>query len=327
MKSRMKLPTMIAFLLFFAPSALSISWRHWNPFQAQNHAASSLNDQKDTRSPNSRGRTGSHERSSKDDPAMPFDIDMRLISDDSSLSHEIWVKDISEPHSRSSLTRSGARVACWPSTGGIWIKDVGLVDMEFLGLSPFEDTPRQFNKTAEDKFCTALKMVGADFWNLPLRSEAKIDGACDTLETCFDPDIKNPYLLAWPEDQMVACYIPIALAEKKDNELLGGWLHSLTMAERCDAITYLGGKRCKCKAHCPDLKNMDWSFRDPGPGGCADPGFGEEGPDYPGFNPAPTREIIDWAEAYWAEAYCARNGWARMVQWSGNQVAGLRVWR
>ena len=39
--------------------------------------------------------------------------------------------------------------------------------------------------------------------------------ACDTLEKCFEPDIRRDYLIAWPENEMVACYVPIARAEKK----------------------------------------------------------------------------------------------------------------
>ncbi|KAH8707179.1 hypothetical protein GQ44DRAFT_557501, partial [Phaeosphaeriaceae sp. PMI808] len=58
-----------------------------------------------------------------------------------------------EPSARSAVVEHGARVACWPSSGGIWIRHANLVDMSFLGVDRWLDTPRQFNQTAEDEFC------------------------------------------------------------------------------------------------------------------------------------------------------------------------------
>ncbi|OAL46674.1 hypothetical protein IQ07DRAFT_477131, partial [Pyrenochaeta sp. DS3sAY3a] len=58
-----------------------------------------------------------------------------------------------EPTARSVVSIQKARVACWPSSGGIWIKHADLVDLDFLRLDRFVDTPRQFNQTAEDEFC------------------------------------------------------------------------------------------------------------------------------------------------------------------------------
>jgi hypothetical protein len=44
----------------------------------------------------------------------------------------------------------------------------------------------------------------------------------------------------------------------------------MDMDERCNAIVDLGGKWCRCKAECPDLKILDWGSRHR-PHGCDDP--------------------------------------------------------
>ncbi len=72
--------------------------------------------------------------------------------------------NMSQPTARSRIVKFGANVACWPSQGGFWLKKVGLVDMNFLGVYRFSDTPRQFNQTAEDEFCLKLRMLEADWW-------------------------------------------------------------------------------------------------------------------------------------------------------------------
>ncbi|OAK98907.1 hypothetical protein IQ06DRAFT_202571, partial [Phaeosphaeriaceae sp. SRC1lsM3a] len=59
----------------------------------------------------------------------------------------------SEPIQCSDIFKGGARAAWWPSTGGVWVKNLDLVEMEFLGLNRLGHTSRQFNQTAEDEFC------------------------------------------------------------------------------------------------------------------------------------------------------------------------------
>ncbi|KAH7377890.1 hypothetical protein BKA66DRAFT_380271, partial [Pyrenochaeta sp. MPI-SDFR-AT-0127] len=58
-----------------------------------------------------------------------------------------------EPTARSTISKHKARVACWPESGGIWIKHADLIELDFLGLDRFADTPLQFNQTAEGEFC------------------------------------------------------------------------------------------------------------------------------------------------------------------------------
>lgn len=214
-----------------------------------------------------------------------------------------------EPTARSTPLKRGARVACWPSSGGIWIKHADLVEMEFLSLNRLKSTPRQYNQTAEDEFCTKLKMVGAEWWQLPpdfgLRGHlGKRQYACETLESCFTPDVENRFLLAWPETRLTACYVTIELAQERGGETLGGYWNAIDMEERCAVIRGLGGRECRCKAECSDLGSLDWSFRDPGDSGCDAPqiiaGLGV----MDGLDPAPIRGTLRWVKEF-----CERNGW------------------
>jgi hypothetical protein len=181
-----------------------------------------------------------------------------------------------EPKVRSSVVKHGARVSCWPQAGGIWIKNADLVDLNFLGISRMDDTPRQFNQTAENEFCEQLRAIGAEWWTLPppfyeREHLGREQFACDTLETCFKPDVQFHHLIAWAETEQAACYIPMAHVEHKGQSALNWFHNSMDMDERCGAIMRLGGKWCRCKDECPDLKDLDWGSRDRGSDGCDDP--------------------------------------------------------
>jgi hypothetical protein len=115
------------------------------------------------------------------------------------LTYKDWFSGPPEPTTRSTPTPHGAKVACCPSSGGIWIKHVNLLDMHFLDLNRFSKTPRQSDQRAEDAFCGRLAMLDADWRSLPPRPETKkLYGLCRTLELCFTPSVTTPYLVAYP---------------------------------------------------------------------------------------------------------------------------------
>lgn len=109
------------------------------------------------------------------------------------------------------------------------------------------DTPRQFNQTAEDRFRTQLRAVRAEWWELPPPFEDRKDlGSeqfqCDTLETCFKSKVQFPYLIAWPEYEQAACYIPITKAQLKGQAALNIHHNAVDMDERCAAIIGLSSR-------------------------------------------------------------------------------------
>ena len=272
---------LFGFLLLLAPLALSFSWDIWTLFRTDTHL---LRDP----IPKHITKRLSHQAASDPHQDVLLDNTAWFDTDGTPYFYSAWRAkpgSISpEPTLRSELVRHGARVACWPSSGGVWIKHADLVDLNFLKLSRLEDTPRQFNQTAEDEFCTTLKLTGAEWWQLPASFEkrqhlGKDQFRCDTLEECFEPDIKNHYHIAWPESVKVACYVPISRAEEKGEVFLNRYYNTMDMEERCGIIRSIGGKWCRCKTECPDLEELDWSFRDPGPYGCEDRPLVIEHPD------------------------------------------------
>jgi hypothetical protein len=74
----------------------------------------------------------------------------------------------SEPSKRSSLLEHRSRVACWPSTGGVWIKHALRPDLDFLGIPYNEDVDRlwPYNSMLEDEFCYKMRLVGSSFYTL-----------------------------------------------------------------------------------------------------------------------------------------------------------------
>ncbi|KAF2869095.1 hypothetical protein BDV95DRAFT_578360 [Massariosphaeria phaeospora] len=211
-----------------------------------------------------------------------------------------------EPSARSTLTRHGARVACWPSTGGVWIKHADVVDLDFLGLNRLRDVPRHLNNpTAEDAFCKKLTLNGAEWWKLPPDFESRNalgadKFACRTLEECFAPDITNPYLIAWPEALLSTCYISKKQAEAAGGDALGGYHNALDMEERCEIIRRLGGRECYCRKYCAELQFLDWGRRDPDDENCGEMFELRDIEDGYLPDPFPRRELINWARKFCA---------------------------
>lgn len=311
MKNHIKLRSLIlCVVLPFTPLSVALFWDSWLLLRSQ------ASDQAQTRTSASDVPRISHQAASDPQQDILSDNTAWYDTDGTPLFYSAWrVKPgrfTPEPTARSTPLKHGARVACWPSSGGIWIKHADVVDLEFLGLDRFDSTPRQFNQTAEDEFCSTLKMVGAEWWQLPPDFKrrghlGKEQYGCETLESCFTPDVRNEFLLAWPETFMTVCYVPIALVEERGDESLGGYRNALTMEERCRVIMRLGGEVCRCKAECPELEYLDWSFRDPGEFGCDTPPIVVDLDVVERFDPPLTQEVFAWARDF-----CKRNGWKKL---------------
>jgi hypothetical protein len=133
--------------------------------------------------------------------------------------------------------RSGGRVACWPSSGGVWVKNASPVELEWLGLPRFNSVERQVEQKAgeEDVFCAKLQLLGeAKFWKIPLTDDApyKWDPGyvCEQLEDCYMPDLSERWIAGLPE------HGGIWILDLNEREypvgMLGLW-NAFTMEERC----------------------------------------------------------------------------------------------
>lgn len=162
----------------------------------------------------------------------------------------------------------------------MWIKEADIVEMQWLELDRFHDTPRAWpaDGAEEDAFCATLKMLGADFYSLPpdfsqrAHLPPRKQFACETLETCLTPDKKSDFVFAWPEPEAIqvspwqtvrgareVCYIRKEDVERAEG---GGWYNAVDMQERCGVIEKLGGRVCSCGYGCEALVGTDWDGPD-----------------------------------------------------------------
>jgi hypothetical protein len=97
--------------------------------------------------------------------------------------------------------------------------------------------------------------------------------SCTGMEHCaFIPN--NPsYNLkeTGTQKEEAACYVSTESAVQYGKAALNMYHNAIGMDERCGAIMSLGGRWCRCKAECLDLKGLPWGSRGRGPHGCHDP--------------------------------------------------------
>lgn len=159
----------------------------------------------------------------------------------------------------------------------MWVKRCDLVELDYLGLDRGSNTPRQFEQDVEEEFCLKLKALGGEWWSLPPRFEERREFgwenyayeqfSCDTLEECFEPEVRAGYFVAWPEEEVV-CYVLKREANRRGRgEWIGYW-NAGDMDERCRVVLEMGGKWCRGKGRCLELMRLEWGASDPGPLGC-----------------------------------------------------------
>lgn len=145
------------------------------------------------------------------------------------------------------------QVACWPSTGGVWIKALSPLEMQHLNLDRFADAERSADHVEEDAFCIKLQQLGASWWELPPQWPWPTSW-CGSIDACVQPVIKGSVEIAYPENGGVCVLrIPDEWENHGDFLLWNALRKALTMAERCQVILRLGGKRCDDLEECEDL--------------------------------------------------------------------------
>jgi len=65
---------------------------------------------------------------------------------------------------RTSFGRLGCTAYGYPSSGGILIKVVDVIDMQFLQLDRFSAAQRSSNLVQEDELCARMRKIGAISW-------------------------------------------------------------------------------------------------------------------------------------------------------------------
>jgi hypothetical protein len=176
--------------------------------------------------------------------------------------------NINSPNSRCSLPTTRYNIqtgitACYPSSGGIWIADLGPVELQYLGINRFDSTERSSNKAEEDHFCHELRKFGGSWYNPKSPDDLWVGGECSDLDE-FEPVFSINRRVAFPEQGGVWV---LGRDENTGNFPLGmaGVRNSLTMEERSMALERLGAVYCDDVAEChlvDDLKQEPCDLAD-----------------------------------------------------------------
>lgn len=141
----------------------------------------------------------------------------------------------SQPEStyRSELSDTAAIVRCWPSTGGLLLREhVTGFELDFLDLDRFDNVPRPspYNATLEDGFCERLERLRATHY----------EDESDYFASMLHRTRRYRALLAWPEDEAGGVWV-LVLGSKEWRGT--ACVHNArTMEERGEMIRRLGGR-------------------------------------------------------------------------------------
>jgi hypothetical protein len=172
------------------------------------------------------------------------------------------------PTARSTILPNGARVACWPSTGGMWIKHAPQIELDFLYLSRTNDTAKPIPKmmgyqypippdidreamdeyaawhpgpiSDEDLFCEKMRMVGADFWTLPPVQDLK----GTPIEYFLVPKYRNELGFHWNSWSSTTYVVNLTEAAEKFGPDLKGYNNATSIFGRWGPVNELGGSNC-----------------------------------------------------------------------------------
>ncbi|KAI0098548.1 hypothetical protein GGR51DRAFT_538162 [Nemania sp. FL0031] len=153
-----------------------------------------------------------------------------------------------EPLKRYSLHYG--KVACWQD-GGVWIKELTPVEMSFLAIDRFQDTPRALEQADEDAFCARLRMHGASFWTLPPQWPEHVIW-CEAVDDCVEPTKKVSLEVGFPASGGMWMLDTSQGWDGLYPRSLG-LRNALTMDERCEVIRDLGGRFCEDIQVCPEM--------------------------------------------------------------------------
>ena len=163
---------------------------------------------------------------------------------------------INDKSKRLSFHSGHAIVFGWPSTGGILIKTVSAVEIDWLKLSHFEESKRSFDESKEDAFCSQLRQVGARwYWSESgflyrddLRDYEAFCAGYRSMQLLRDIEVAFPLSNPATETSATAsaangAWILRVSLEKAEAKRQRCFLNlALDMGERCQVIQKLGGR-------------------------------------------------------------------------------------
>jgi hypothetical protein len=154
--------------------------------------------------------------------------------------------------------------ACYPSTGGIWLADLGPVELEYLGINRFGSTERSWDEAEEDRFFDVLRQSGGSWYEPRSPDDLWVGGECSELDE-FEPNFSVDRRVAFLKKGGVW----VLLKDEKTGRFppgMAGLRNSLTMEERSMVLEKLGASYCEDVTMCQLEVDLSTKAYDPADG-------------------------------------------------------------
>ncbi|KAL4967853.1 uncharacterized protein BDV14DRAFT_197493 [Aspergillus stella-maris] len=151
------------------------------------------------------------------------------------------------------------QAACYPSSGGIWLSELGPLELQHLGLDRFSSTERpDISKEEEDAFCAKLRLFGGEWHNPDSKGEdLYIGGECH--ELCENAPIASTTRkvgIASDENDRGVWVLSVDEETGRFPDGIGIVKNALTMEERVQALIKLGAVYCADVEECSFLGDL-----------------------------------------------------------------------
>ncbi|KAL4887518.1 hypothetical protein BJY04DRAFT_176127 [Aspergillus karnatakaensis] len=148
--------------------------------------------------------------------------------------------------------------ACYPSSGGIWMAELGPLELEYLGINRFESTERAPVQKDEDAFCHKLRIFGGSWYDPAVDgSDLSVAGQCHQLDE-FEAVFSIVREVAYPEGKNAGGVWVLGVNKDMGRfpEGMAMVRNTLTMKERCTTLERLGATFCEEISGCEPLKDL-----------------------------------------------------------------------
>ncbi|OJJ08895.1 hypothetical protein ASPVEDRAFT_48025 [Aspergillus versicolor CBS 583.65] len=145
------------------------------------------------------------------------------------------------------------QTACYPSSGGIWVSDLGPVELQYLGINRFNTTLRSLYQVEEDMFCRELRKFGGGWYNPKSGKELLVGGYCHEIDE-FKPVYSIVRAIGFEQGGGVW-----VLGAERTGRFPAGMVavgNALNMAERTMALRSLGAVYCADVVGCGLLEDL-----------------------------------------------------------------------
>lgn len=153
--------------------------------------------------------------------------------------------------------------ACYPASGGVWMAELGPLDLQYLDIPRFKSTERSWDQEEEDRFCDRLRPFGGSWYSPKFANYLGLGGECTELaewgatfyieRVVGFPETGGVWVLSGPEEEYWES------DGNMDESFFDGLKFSqnaLTMEEKCMALEMSGAVFCQDISSCSDFEDL-----------------------------------------------------------------------